>query len=271
MLRCFDSDEIVHVEETVDPVRDLEMINKELILKDLEKVNALWEKTNTLVTRGIDKTKKTELEYLTKIQAALNDGRMVRCVSWTNKEVEYLNTLLLLTAKPQIYLCNMSKKDYLSKKNKYLPKVKKWIDDNTNEVMIPFSAEFEAEMREMPDDERDKFLEEHKTKIMMPKIITQGFHSLNLQYFFTCGNDEVRAWTVQKGTKAPQAAGRIHTDFEKGFVCLEVMNFTDWKEHGSEAACRAAGKYRQQGREYEVQDGDIVLVRANTGGGLKKK
>ncbi|KAJ9452727.1 Obg-like ATPase 1 [Diplonema papillatum] len=271
MCRCFDSEDITHVEGSVDPVRDVELINNELILKDIEKVAALYAKTKSVVDRGIDKTKKNDVEYLGKIKQCLEEGKMVRTQQWNNKEVEYLNTLLLLTAKPQIFLANMSKKDYLRQKNKHLPKLKQWIDQNTGEAMIPFSAELEMEMHEMDADGIAKFCEENKTKQMMPKIITAGFQRLNLQYFFTCGSDEVKCWTLQKGTKAPQAAGRIHTDFEKGFICAEVVNFADWKEHGSEAACKAVGKYRQQGREYEVRDGDIIFFKFNAGAGLKGK
>eukprot|EP01059_Diplonema_ambulator_P008083 TRINITY_DN17600_c0_g1_i1.p1 TRINITY_DN17600_c0_g1~~TRINITY_DN17600_c0_g1_i1.p1 ORF type:complete len:395 (+),score=177.75 TRINITY_DN17600_c0_g1_i1:51-1235(+) len=271
MVRCFDDAEIVHVEETVDPVRDIEMINKELILKDLEKVTAIYDKTKTLVDRGIDKTKKAEVEYLGKFKEALEAGKMLRTIQWSNKEVECLNTLLCLTAKTQVFLCNMSKKDYLRQKNKYLPKVKEWLDENTGEIMIPFSAELEMDLLNMDDETRQKFLEENKTKSMLEKIIKTGFSALNLQYFFTCGQVEVRAWTVQKETKAPQCGGRIHTDFEKGFICAEVMNYADWKEHGGEVACKAVGKYRQQGRDYVMQDGDIVLFKVNAGAGLKKK
>eukprot|EP00754_Rhynchopus_humris_P041283 Rhum_TRINITY_DN24874_c0_g1::Rhum_TRINITY_DN24874_c0_g1_i1::g.180156::m.180156/K19788/OLA1; obg-like ATPase 1 len=272
MCRCFDSEDITHVEGNVDPARDIDLINHELVLKDLEKVTQVHDKTRILVERGIDKSKKQELEWLTKIKAVLEEDKMVRSCEWTIKETDFLNTLLLLTAKRQIFLCNMSKRDYLRQKNKYLPKVKEWIDSNTAEIMIPFSAEFEQDLLQMADDEeRAKYLEETKTKSMLPKIITTGFSALNLQYFFTAGEKEVRAWTVQKGWKAPQAAGRIHTDFEKGFICAEIMNFVDWKEHGSEAACKAVGKYRQQGREYEMQDGDIVNFKFNAGAGLKGK
>eukprot|EP01061_Rhynchopus_euleeides_P039069 TRINITY_DN67011_c0_g1_i1.p2 TRINITY_DN67011_c0_g1~~TRINITY_DN67011_c0_g1_i1.p2 ORF type:complete len:409 (+),score=226.01 TRINITY_DN67011_c0_g1_i1:44-1228(+) len=271
MVRCFDSEDITHVEGNVDPVRDIELINHELVLKDLEKVTQVHDKTKSIVERGIDKTKKADLDTLVKLKAALEADKMVRQVQWTNKEIEFLNTLLLLTAKPQVFLCNMSKRDYLRQKNKHLPKVKAWIDEHTNEVMIPFSAELEFELMEMPQDEVEPFLEENKTKRMMPKIITTGFGCLNLQYFFTCGTDEVKCWTIAKGSKAPQAGGRIHTDFEKGFICAEVMNFNDWKEHGGEAACKAVGKCRQQGREYEVQDGDIIFFKVNAGAGLNKK
>ena len=238
MCRCFDSEDITHVEGNVDPARDIDLINHELVLKDLEKVQALYEKTKTVVERGIDKSKKADLEHLTKVKEALEAGKMIRTLQWNNKEVEYLNTLLLLTAKPQVFLANLSKRDYLRQKNKYLPKLKAYIDETTEEPMIPFSAELEMEMQPLSTEEREEYMKENKTKIMMPKIIQTGFSTLNLQYFFTTGADEVKCWTLQKGTKAPAAGGRIHTDFEKGFICAEVMNFVDWKEHGSEAACK---------------------------------
>ena len=238
MVRCFDEEDIIHVEGNVDPVRDIELINHELVLKDLEKVSQLYDKTKSVVDRGIDKSKKNDVEYLAKLKECLESGKMVRQEQWTNKEVEFLNTLLLLTAKRQIFLCNMSKRDYLRQKNKHLPKVKAWIDEHTGETMIPFSAEMELDLFGMEDAAMEEFIAENKTKRMIPKIIQTGFSALNLLYFFTVGSDEVKCWTIAKNSKAPQAGGRIHTDFEKGFICAEVMNFADWKEHGGEAACK---------------------------------
>jgi len=150
--------------------------------------------------------------------------------------------------------------------------VKAWIDEHTAETMIPFSAEFEQEYQAITDaDEKKAFLTANKTKSMMEKITVNGFSCLNLMYFFTCGFDEVKCWTIQKGMKAPQAGGRIHGDFEKGFQSADVMNFVDWKEQGGEVACKASGKLRQQGRDYEVKDGDIIHFKVNTAGIGKKK
>jgi len=154
--------------------------------------------------------------------------------------------------------------------------IKKWVDSHEGKaVIIPFSAAYELKYIDLPhDDARKAFAEEQGATTALPKIITTGFSALQLQYFFTAGEDEVRAWTIQRGSKAPQAAGKIHTDFEKGFIMAEVMNFDDFKELGSEAAVKAGGKYRQQGKTYVVQDGDIIFFKFNTGAGLtagKKK
>ena len=178
---------------------------------------------------------------------------------------------MFITSKPVIYLVNLSDKDFIRKKNKWLPKIKEWVDKNDpGAAIIPFSGAYEHKLVEIEDDnERKAYVEEHKCPSALEKIILTGYKALQLEYFFTAGHDEVKAWTVQKGTKAPQAAGKIHTDFEKGFIMAEVMAFDDFKEKGSEAACKAAGKYKQQGRNYTVEDGDIIFFKFNAGAGLK--
>ena len=170
-----------------------------------------------------------------------------------------------------IYLVNLSEKDFIRKKNKWLIKIKEWIDKNDpGASLIPFSGAFETKLAEMEDDaQRKAHQEETKCTSVLDKIIVTGYKALQLEYFFTAGPDEVKAWTIQRGAKAPQAAGRIHTDFEKGFIMAEVMHFNCFKEEGSEAACKAAGKYRQQGRNYVVEDGDIIFFKFNAGAGLK--
>lgn len=177
---------------------------------------------------------------------------------------------MFLTSKPCIYLVNLSDKDFIRKKNKWLPKIKEWIDKHDpGAIMIPFSGAFEHTLAEKQELERIEYESETKCKSQLDKIIVTGYKALQLEYFFTAGADEVKAWTIQKGTKAPQAAGRIHTDFEKGFIMAEVMHYKDFKEEGTEAACKAAGKYRQQGRNYVVDDGDIIFFKFNAGAGLK--
>jgi obg-like ATPase 1 len=194
----------------------------------------------------------------------------------TNKlsffQIEVLNNYLFLTSKRVIYLINLSEKDFIRKKNKWLIKIKEWVDKNDPGAMIiPFSGAFESKLAEMADDaERNAYMEEVKCQSALDKIIVAGYKALQLEYFFTAGEDEVKAWTIQKNTKAPQAAGRIHTDFEKGFIMAEVMHFVDFKEEGSDAACKSAGKYRQQGRNYTVEDGDIIFFKFNAGAGLKE-
>jgi len=165
----------------------------------------------------------------------------------------------------------MGEKDFIRKKNKWLPKIKEYVDKNDpGATMIPFSGAFESKLMEMADDEDTlkAYLEETKCTSVLEKIITQGYKGLQLQYYFTAGEDEVKAWTILKNTKAPQAAGRIHGDFEKGFIMAEVMKFEDFKAEGSEAATKAAGKYRQQGKTYVVEDGDIIFFKFNAGAGL---
>lgn len=271
MLRIFDDEEIVHVEGGVDPIRDIEIINEELRLKDLEYVEKIHDDVEKKVTRANDKTLKFDYEVLHKVlDIVKNEKKWVRTHDWNEREIEILNKHLLLTSKPVVYLLNMSEQEYIKKKNKWLPKIKQWVDEHdAGAIMIPFSAAFELKLQEMAtDDERKAYMTEHNTTSNMEKIIVTGYKALQLGYFFTAGEDEVKCWTIQVGTKAPQAAGRIHTDFEKGFIMAEVMKFDDFKEHGSEAAVKAAGKYRQQGKAYTVEDGDIILFKFNAGAGL---
>jgi len=168
-------------------------------------------------------------------------------------QIEVINTLLLLTAKPVIYLVNLSEKDYIRQKNKHLAKIKAWIDTNTpGDLLIPLSISLEDRLSKLSEPEAAAELTRLGTKSALARIAVSGYQALGLQYYFTCGPDEVRAWTIRKGTKAPQAAGVIHTDFEKNFVCGEIMRYQDLKELGSEAAVKAAGKYSTKGKEYEV-------------------
>ena len=192
---------------------------------------------------------------------------------WNEKEIEVLNKHLFLTTKPVVYLLNMTEKEYIKKKNKWLVKIKQWVDENDKgAVAIPYSAQYENTLQALASDEaRAEHIKETGAPSQMDKIITQGYKALHLQYFFTAGADECKCWTIQKGFTAPKAAGRIHTDFEKGFIMAEVMKFEDLKENGSEANVKAAGKYRQQGKQYVVEDGDIILFKFNAGAGLSGK
>lgn len=273
MCRVFEDDNVSHVEGDVNPLRDINIINEELRLKDEDYLVSLIEKMERTVLRGGDKKSKPEYDILCKIRHhVVDEKKHVRFGDWNANEIEVLNKHLLLTSKPMIYLINLTEKDFLKKKNKWLTKIKAWVDDNdTGAAMIPFSAEFELRLTEMSAEEKKNFFEENKTHSMLDKIITTGYKALHLIYFFTCGKDEVKAWTIQKGTKAPQAGGKIHTDFEKGFIMAEVMKYDDFKEEGSEAAVKSAGKYRQQGRNYVVEDGDIILFKFNAGAGLQAK
>eukprot|EP01097_Dermamoeba_algensis_P005386 TRINITY_DN3424_c0_g1_i1.p1 TRINITY_DN3424_c0_g1~~TRINITY_DN3424_c0_g1_i1.p1 ORF type:complete len:422 (-),score=145.99 TRINITY_DN3424_c0_g1_i1:138-1319(-) len=271
VVRIFEDEEVTHVEGNVDPVRDLQIISEELLLKDIETITKAVDHCERVTVRQ-DKTKKAELDILKKVEKLLKEDRKeVRLGEWKANEIEVINPLQLLTAKPVIYLVNMSEGDFISKKNKWLAKIKKWVDEKSGEPIIPFCGSLEYKLVSMTQEEKDAYLKEKNITTQIPKIIKTGYHSLELVHFFTSGTDEVRAWTVRKGAKAPQAAGVIHTDFEKGFICAEVMRFEDYKELGSEAAVKAAGKLQQQGKNYTVEDGDIMFFKANTGGGLGKK
>jgi len=276
LCRTFEDKEITHVEGEVDPIRDLDIINEELRLKDVEYFSKVYADLKQKYERG-EKKLKQEYEIMTKINKVLvEDEKHIRFAVWNANDIEVLNKHLFITAKPMIYLANLSEKDFIRKKNKWLVKIKEYVDKNDpGATIIPISGAFEQTYLEIEDEEeKKKYLEDNKCASTLEKVITQGYKALNLQYFFTAGPDEVKAWTIQKGTKAPQAAGRIHTDFEKGFIMAEVMNYADFKEEGSEAATKAAGKYRQKGKDYTVEDGDIIFFKFNAGAGLtagKKK
>ena len=193
---------------------------------------------------------------------------VARARTRTTKEIDFLNTMGFLTAKPVVFLVNLSEKDYKRKKNKWLLKIHEWIQKNSpGDVMIPYSGALESMLVDMPEDEGKAYLDENKTTSALPKIVKTGFASINLIYFFTAGPDEVKCWQIRQGCKAPQAAGTIHTDFEKGFICAEVMKFDELKELGSESAVKAAGKYKQEGKNYVVGDGDVIFFKFNVGRG----
>merc|ERR1711990_659348 len=273
MLRIFEDEDITHVEGGVDPVRDMGIIHDELRLKDLAKVNKRLPELEKVYIRGNNKIYKNKFDALTKAKKVLEEEkRAVRFADWDDNEKEELNRNLFLTAKPHIYLCNMSEKDYLKKRGKKVMEVKKWIDENDKgSLMIPYSAAFEHNIFPMGAEEKAEYLAEKKTASMLEKIIVNGFKALGLQNFFTAGKDEVKAWVIKRGMTAPKAAGRIHTDFEKGFIMAEVMHYKAFEEAGSEAKCKADGNYRQQGKTYVVEDGDIIFFKFNTPSAPKKK
>lgn len=276
MVRAFDCTEVTHVEGEVDPIRDLEIISEELRLKDEAYIQKEFEKLEKVVNRGGDKAKAAQLETFQKIHRIVcEEKRSLRFEHWNDKEIEVLNEHLFITAKPIVYLVNLSEKDYIRKKNKWLPKIKEWIDAHDNgAAVIPLSAELELRWADMSEEQRVEFAKESGVSSALGRIITTGYKALQLQYFFTAGKDEVKAWTIQLNTKAPEAAGKIHSDMEKGFIMAEVMSFEDYKECGSETEVKAKGKYKQKGRDYTVLDGDIIFFKFNAGAGLttaKKK
>ncbi|KAF9673164.1 hypothetical protein SADUNF_Sadunf11G0120100 [Salix dunnii] len=271
VLRAFEDPDIIHVDDIVDPVRDLEVISAELRLKDIEFIERRIEDVEKSMKRSNDKQLKIELELCQKVKAWLEEEKDVRLGEWKAADIEILNTFQLLTAKPVVYLVNMNEKDYQRKKNKFLPKIHAWVQEHGGETIIPFSCVLERTLADMLPNEADKYCEENKVQSCLPKIIKTGFSAINLIYFFTAGPDEVKCWQIRRHTKAPQAAGTIHTDFERGFICAEVMKFDDLKELGSESAVKAAGKYKQEGKTYIVQDGDIIFFKFNVSGGGKKQ
>ncbi|XP_019945635.2 obg-like ATPase 1 [Paralichthys olivaceus] len=274
MTRAFEDEDIIHVEGTVDPVRDMEIIHEELRLKDEEMIGPVIDKLEKTAIRGGDKKLKPEYDVMCKIKSwVVHKKKHIRYYQdWNDKEIDVLNKYLFLTSKPMIYLVNLSEKDYIRRKNKWLVKIKEWVDSHDpGALVIPFSGGLESQLQDASDEEMQKYCTEHKTQSALSRIIKAGYAALQLEYFFTAGPDEVRAWTVRKGTKAPQAAGKIHTDFERGFIMAEVMKFQDFKEEGSESSVKAAGKYRQQGRNYVVEDGDIIFFKFNAPNAPKKK
>ena len=268
-----DGDVATHVEDSVDPVRDLEIIAGELLAKDIAFVENVRGPLAKEVGRdGKAKEKKDKLEATDKILDYMKAGNDVRFGTWNNKEIDVINEYNLLTSKPALYLVNMSEKDFLRKKNKFLPKLHAWITEKRpGEKMIPYSAAMEQKLVDFSEDEKKAYLEENKITSTMDKIVVEGYHTLQLIHFYTCGADEVKCWTIRKGWKAPQAAGTIHTDFERGFIKAEVYAYKDWKELGDVDKVKAAGKYRTEGKEYVVQDGDVIFFKFNVSDPGKKK
>lgn len=274
MVRIFEDEDITHVEGNVDPIRDIEIINNELRYKDLEFVKKVYQEADKNYNRANDKSWKCDFEVLNRLKDMMSEDqkKWAKHHDWNEKEVEVLNKHLFITTKPVCYLLNMTERDFIKKKNKWLVKIKQFLDENDKGAMcIPFSAQYEQKLLDMGDEEREAYIKETGAGSVMDKIITNGYKALQLGYFFTAGHDEVKCWTIQNGFTAPKAAGRIHTDFERGFIMAEVMKFVDFKENGSENAVKAAGKYRQQGKNYVVEDGDIILFKFNAGAGLSDK
>ncbi|RDW76352.1 YchF/Obg family ATPase [Aspergillus mulundensis] len=268
VVRCFDDAEIIHVEGDVDPVRDLIIISEELRIKDIEFVEKALENLKKQTRRGgqsLEMKKLKEEEATTaKVLEFLQEGKNVRHGDWSPKEVEVINPLFLLTAKPVVYLVNLSEKDYIRQKNKYIPKLMEWIKTNSpGDSILPISACFEERLTQFETEaEAEEECKKLGTKSGLPKAIVQMRQVLNLASFFTTGADEVRQWTIRKNTKAPAAAGVIHGDFEKTFIQAIVYNYSVLKELGDEGAVKAAGKVMTKGKDYIVEDGDILLIKA---------
>jgi GTP-binding protein YchF len=262
VLRCFDNDNIIHVETTIDPIRDKEIIDIELQLKDLETVEKRLERVKRTAKTG-NKEAQAELAILLKIEKVLLKGQSVRTIEFIEKEDEFVSTLQLITAKPVLYVCNVDENSAVSG-NAYVDKVKEAITDEDAEIII-LAVGTEADINELDDyEERQIFLEDiGLTEPGASKLIRAAYKLLKLQTYFTAGVKEVRAWTINVGDTAPQAAGVIHTDFEKGFIRAEVIKYSDYVALGTEAKVKEAGKLSVEGKEYIVQDGDMMNFRFN--------
>ncbi|CAH6722284.1 obg-like ATPase 1 [[Candida] jaroonii] len=271
VVRCFEDSDIIHINDEVNPAVDLDIVFDELRLKDIEFAQKHLEGIEKITRRGGQslevKQKKEEAELVKRIIQLLEDRQRVANQVWTAKEVELINTMFLLTAKPCIYLVNLSERDYIRKKNKHLLKIKEWVDKHSpGDLIIPISVCLEEKLTGMgSDEEREAYLKEIGTQSALPKIITSMRQKLDLISFFTGGPDEVREWTIRKWYTAPQAAGTIHTDLEKTFILAQVIKYDDLIEYKDEPSVKAAGKLMMKGKDYYVEDGDILYVKAADG------
>tara|TARA_B100000683_G_scaffold207847_2_gene201822 strand:- start:7732 stop:8829 length:1098 start_codon:yes stop_codon:yes gene_type:complete len=262
VVRCFDDGNIVHVDGSVDPVRDKETIDIELQLKDLETVQKRVEKSKKIAKSG-DKEAKKQVELFEKVVATLEQGKSVRTIEFSEDEQLLVNELNLITSKPVMYVCNVDE-DALKNGNEYVNQIKA-IAKEEKAGVIMVSAQLEADIAELDDyEERQLFLEDAGLKEPgVNKLIREAYSLLNLSTYFTAGEKEVRAWTIKVGMTAPQAAGVIHSDFEKGFIRAEVIKYDDYVEYGSESACKEAGKLSVEGKDYVVENGDVMHFRFN--------
>lgn len=262
VVRCFVNDKIIHVSGSVDPIRDIEIINLELVLADLEQVTKKYEKDSKLIRTG-DKSLIESVALLEKVKSWLEAEKPVRTMSLTDDEKEILKSFSLLTAKPVIYVANISEDDIEIGENDMSRAVAEYAHAEHSGV-ISLCARIEEELISLPKEERDDFKAELGIKESgLEKLVKASYDLLGLMSYLTAGEKEVRAWTIKKGTKAPQAAGKIHTDFEKGFIKAEIVSYDDLVEAGSFVKAKEKGKVRMEGKEYVMQDGDVVLFRFN--------
>ena len=260
VVRCFDNDEIIHVSGSVDPKRDIEIINLELILSDMEIVQRKIEKTKKMIKA--DKKLESDLCFWEKVYDSLEKGKSVIDLPSSEEEIELLKSVPLLSSKPTIYLCNINEDEAsCPEKNKYYKVVKEIAGDSP---CICACANLEHQLSQLDDSEKLEYMNELGLKsCALDNLISTCYSNLNLISFLTAGKPEVRAWTIKKGTKAPQAAGVIHSDFEKGFIRAEVVSFDNLVKYGSISSAREKGLVSSEGKDYEMQDGDVVLFRFN--------
>lgn len=263
VVRCFDDDDIIHVEGSVDPQRDIETINLELILSDIEILDRRIDRSRKAM-KG-DKSLQAEVEFFERLRKELENGVNARAVEMTDEEKEMLSTVALLSSKPVIYACNMSENDFansIAENARY--KAVCQIAAAEGAEVLPICAELEAQIASLSKEEKEMFLADLGIEQGgLDLLIQRSYHLLGLISYLTAGEPEVRAWTITKGTKAPQAAGKIHSDFERGFIRAEVISFDDLMACGTMQAAKEKGKIRSEGKDYVMQDGDIVLFRFN--------
>lgn len=260
VVRCFENDDIVHVAGKVDPVSDIEIINMELVLADMESLEKAVQKVQRVAKSG-NKEAAAKLALYEKVLKEVEGGTLVRLVELTDDERKGLQDLHLLTIKPMMYVANVNEDGFEG--NAYLDAVRE-VADAQGAVVVPISAEIEEQVAELDEEDKADFLAEMgQEEPGLNRLIRAAYELLGLQTYFTAGVKEVRAWTVKKGATAPQAAGVIHTDFEKGFIRAEVTAYNDFVEHRGDAGAKAAGKQRLEGKEYIVQDGDVMHFRFN--------
>lgn len=263
VVRCFDDSNIIHVEGGVDPVRDVEIINVELMLADLEVVENRFNKVGKKALLSRDKETVKEAELLSKLKDNLEKNIPLRKIEFDEDELLAIKNFHFLTLKPIIYMANVSEEDVVNGTNKYVEELKKYASDDNAEVIV-VSAKMESELAELNDDDKQEFLNDIGiSESGLDKLITATYSLLGLSTFFTAGSDEVRAWTFKNGMKAPQCAGIIHSDFERGFIKAEIMSFSDLEQYGSEKAVKESGRMRLEGKEYLMKDGDICYFRFN--------
>lgn len=263
VVRCFEDKNIIHVENTVDPIRDIEIINVELMLADLEIIENRLGRIGKKAAMSKDKETIKEVELLNKIKEALEQNIPVRKLEFDEEELKIIKPFALITGKPIIYMANIGEEDLINDGNEYVDKVREYAKDE-NASVIAVCAKIESELSELSDDDKEEFLKDLGIKESgLDQLIKATYDLLGLATYFTAGSDECRAWTFKKGMKAPSCAGIIHTDFERGFIKAEVMSYEDLESLGSEKAVREAGKMRLEGKEYIMQDGDICHFRFN--------
>jgi len=264
VVRCFEDTDIVHTMGGIDPVRDIEVITTELVLADLDAVSKRIDKTQKKAKSG-DKEAQAEVALLQKLEPHLNSGKTANTLAANEDEKAMMKLFQLLTAKPVLFACNVAENDLATaEQNKFVQAVAAYVRAHHDAAYVPISAKIESELIDLSADEAKSFLKDLGVDDSGVSNLIRGTYGLlGLQTYFTAGEKEVRAWTIKRGWKAPQAAGVIHTDFEKGFIKAEVVSYSDLSRLGSTAAARDAGKYRLEGKEYVFQDGDVAVFRFN--------